>query len=177
MRLALAALFFVLLAPVASAHVTILPASARPGQTPALHFRVLNERSDARTVEIDIFVPRGLHATASQRRGWRLVEKPGEFDWVARDSGIGGADAKDFELRVGPLPKADQVVFKALQHYSDGQIVRWIQTSSGAERPAPVLALGNAPPGGGGSSGLGFLAPIGVVVLLGGGLLLRRSRR
>jgi uncharacterized protein YcnI len=177
MRLVLAMLLFALLTPAASAHVTVLPASSRPGQTPALHFRVLNERSDARTVEIDIFVPRGLHATASDRRGWKLVEKPGEFDWVARDSGIGGADAKDFELRVGPLPQAEQVVFKALQHYSDGRIVRWIQTGAGAERPAPVLQLGSAPAGGGGSSGLGFLAPIGVVVLLGGGLLLRRSRR
>jgi periplasmic copper chaperone A len=179
MRLAALTLVFFLLAPAAWAHVTVLPASARPGQTPALHFRVLNERSDARTVEIDIFVPRGLHATASDRRGWRLVDKPGEFDWVARDAGIGGADAKDFELRVGPLPHARQVVFKALQHYSDGQIVRWIQTSAGAERPAPVLQLGSAPSaGGGGSSGAGFLVPVAVVVLLlGGGLMVRRFRR
>jgi uncharacterized protein YcnI len=173
----LAVVWFALLAPAASAHVTVLPASSRPGQTPALHFRVLNERSDARTVEIDIFVPRGLHATASDRRGWTRVHKPGEFDWVARDSGIGGADAKDFELRVGPLPHAREVVFKALQHYSDGQIVRWIQTSAGAERPAPVLQLGGAPSGGG-SSGAAFLLPVAVVVLLlAGGLVLRRSRR
>ena len=178
MRLALALLFFALVAPAASAHVTVLPASARPGQTPVLHFRVLNERGDARTVEIDIFVPRGLHATASDRRGWTRVDKPGEFDWVARDSGIGGADAKDFELRVGPLPHAQQVVFQALQHYSDGQIVRWIQTGAGAERPAPVLQLGSAPSGGGGSSGAAFLVPVAVVVLLlGGGLVVRRSRR
>jgi uncharacterized protein YcnI len=177
MRLVLCVVLFALLAPAASAHVTVLPGSARPGQTPALHFRVLNERSDARTVEIDIFVPRGLPATPSARRGWKLVTKPGEFDRVARDSGIGGADAKDFELRVGPLPQARQVVFKALQHYSDGQIVRWIQTSAGAERPAPVLSLGGAPAGGGGSSGAAFLVPVGVVVLLlGGGLLVRRSR-
>jgi uncharacterized protein YcnI len=178
-RLALlCGVLFGLLAPAASAHVTVLPATARPGQTPALHFRVLNERSNARTVEIDIFVPRGLRATPSDRRGWKLVTKPGEFDWVARDSGIGGADAEDFELRVGPLPHARQVVFKALQHYSDGQIVRWIQTSAGGDRPAPVLSLG-APPagGGGGSSGAAFLAPVAVVVLLlGGGLLVRRSR-
>jgi uncharacterized protein YcnI len=176
MRLALAALVFALLAPAASAHVTVIPASAHPGQTPALHFRVLNERSDARTVEVDVFVPRGLHATAADRRGWTRVDKPGEFDWVARDAGIGGADAKDFELRVGPLPHTRQVVFKALQHYSDGQIVRWIQTSPGAERPAPVLQLGGAPSGGGGSSA--SLLPIAVVLLLlGGGLVLRRSRR
>jgi uncharacterized protein YcnI len=179
MRLVVFVALFALLAPAASAHVTVLPASARPGQTPALHFRVLNERSNARTVEIDVFVPRGLRATPSERRGWKLVVKPGgEFDWVARDNGIGGADAKDFELRVGPLPHARQVVFKALQHYSDGQIVRWIQTSTGAERPAPVLSLGGAPAGaGGGSSGAAFAIPVVVVLLLlGGGLVVRRSR-
>jgi uncharacterized protein YcnI len=175
-RLALVTLFFLaVLAPAASAHVTVLPASSRPGQTPALHFRVLNERSDARTVEVDIFVPRGLRATASDRRGWKRVDKPGEFGWVARDRGIGGADAKDFELRVGPLPHARQVVFKALQRYSDGQVVRWIQTSAGAERPAPVLQLGTArASGGGGSSSAAFAGPIAAVVLLLGGLVLWR---
>jgi periplasmic copper chaperone A len=87
--------------------------------------------------------------------------------------------ASGFELRVGPLPHARQVVFKALQHHSDGQIVRWIQTGPGAERPARVLSLGRAPAGGGGgSSGAAFLVPVAVVVLLfGGGLVLRRSRR
>jgi len=173
-----------MLAPAADAHVTVMPATARPGQTVTLNFRVLNERSDARTVGIDIFVPPGLHATASDRRGWTRADRPREFSWTADGSGaaIGGSSAKDFELRVGPLPQSSSVVFKALQHYSDGAVVRWIQTSAGGDRPAPVLRLsatGQAGGGGGGgSSGAAFAIPVLVVLLLlGGGVLLRRRAR
>jgi uncharacterized protein YcnI len=173
---------FVVLASSASAHVTVIPSAARPGETVTLNFRVLNERSNARTVGIDIFVPPGLHATAADRRGWTRTDKPGEFDWTADDqsAAIGGASAKDFEIRVGPLPRRGQLVFKALQHYSDGGIVRWIQQPvAGAERPAPVLELGTRPaPGDGGSSGAVFAIPVAVIVLLlGGTALLRRRRR
>jgi uncharacterized protein YcnI len=173
-----------LLAPVADAHVTVMPGTARPGQTVTLNFRVLNERSDALTVGIDIFVPPGLRATASDRRGWTRVDRPREFSWTADGSGaaIGGSSAKDFEVRVGPLPQSSAVVFKALQHYSDGATVRWIQTAAGGDRPAPVLRLsatgqaGGA--GGGGSSGAAFGIPVVVVLLLlGGGVLLRRRAR
>ena len=144
MRLAgLMCVLFALLAPAADAHVTVLPAVARPGQTVTLNFRVLNERSDARTVGIDIFVPAGVRATASDRRGWTRADRPREFSWTADGSGaaIGGSSAKDFEVRVGPLPRSSQVVFKALQHYWDGAVVRWIQTAGGGDRPAPVLRL------------------------------------
>ena len=179
---ALTCALFALLVPAADAHVTILPAVARPGQTVTLSFRVLNERSDARTVGIDIFVPAGLHATASDRRGWTRVDRPREFSWTAGDASaaIGGAGAKDFEVRVGPLPRSSQVVFKALQHDSDGAIVRWIQTASGGDRPAPVLRLsasGQAGGGsGGGTSGLVFALPVAVVLLLFGGAALVRRR-
>lgn len=183
MRLLFATLAaFALLCSAASAHVTVIPSSARPGETVTLNFRVLNERSDARTVGIAIFVPPGVQAQASDRRGWTRTDKPGEFDWAADDesAAIGGSSAKDFEIRVGPLPKRDRVVFKALQRYSDGRIVRWIQEpAAGAERPAPVLQLGvaSASGGGGGSSGAVFAIPvIVIIVLLGGAALLRRRR-
>jgi uncharacterized protein YcnI len=183
-RLALATLAaYALLASAASAHVTVIPPAARPGETVTLNFRVLNERSDARTVGIEIFVPRGLHATASNRRGWKRADKPGEFDWTAEDrsASIGGASAKDFEVRVGPLPHSRQVVFKALQHYSDGQIVRWIQQPvAGAERPAPALQLGTRPAGasrGGSPGALAAIPVVLIVLLLGGAAALRRRHR
>src|SRR5262249_50972001 len=83
------------LAPAAPAHVTVIPAAARPGTTETLKFRVLNERDNAKTVRIDIFVPGGLKATASDRPGWTRVDKPGEFDWAAKtpSDAIGGASA------------------------------------------------------------------------------------
>jgi periplasmic copper chaperone A len=49
-------------------------------------------------------------------------------------------------VSVGPLPSdVDSLVFKALQTYDNGEVVRWIEeeTPGGAEpeRPAPVLKL------------------------------------
>jgi LPXTG-motif cell wall-anchored protein len=179
----LAAALFGLLAPAASAHVTVIPAAARPGETRALTFRVLNERDDAKTVRVDLFLPAGVRAKAADRRGWTRVDKPGEIDWIAgADAAIGGAGAKDFELRVGPLPKSGRVVFKVLQHYSDGQIVRWIQDPDpGADRPAPFVQLtaSGRPATSGGSSAAGFaiLAALLALAAGAGALLLRRRRR
>ena len=63
--LVLVAFFCVVAA--ASAHVTVIPSSARPGETKTLAFRVLNEKSDATTVEVDLFIPAGLTAHAADR--------------------------------------------------------------------------------------------------------------
>ncbi|HZP29780.1 MAG TPA: DUF1775 domain-containing protein, partial [Acidimicrobiia bacterium] len=51
-----------------------------------------------------------------------------------------------FTVFGGPLPtKTGKLVFKALQTYSDGSVVRWIETpTKGApapENPAPTLTL------------------------------------
>ena len=53
---------------------------------------------------------------------------------------------QDFQISVDPLPgDTSQLVFKAVQTYSDGDVVRWIDLSSSAdpdpEHPAPVLTL------------------------------------
>src|SRR5262249_25848156 len=50
-----------------------------------------------------------------------------------------------FTLRAGPLPKVNELVFKVVQTYSDGTVVRWIETTpeGGPEpdHPAPVLKV------------------------------------
>jgi uncharacterized protein len=57
--------------------------------------------------------------------------KPGEFG--------------EFNISVGPLPKdAPSITFKALQTYSNGEVVRWIDIPANGEKvdhPAPVLTL------------------------------------
>ena len=46
------------------------------------------------------------------------------------------------------MPATDQLVFKALQTYADGEVVRWIEDQApggeGPERPAPTLQLAAA---------------------------------
>ena len=85
---------------------------------------------------------------------------------------------EDFKVTLGPLPQADRVVFKALQHYADGQVVRWIQDRRpDDERPAAILDLS----GGAGEADSGTtLWPwlvLAAVVLVAGALLLRLRKR
>ncbi len=184
--LALTAAVFVLVASAASAHVTVIPASARPGEARTLTFRVLNERDDAQTVGVELFIPAGVTADPGARRGWTAVDKGGSVEWTADSpsDAIGGSTAKDFDLRVGPLPHAGRLVFKVLQRYSSGDVVRWIQDPSpGADRPAPVVELtatGRPSKPGGSSSataGWALLAVLAAGAAAGAALILRRRRR
>src|SRR5882757_4232540 len=112
---------------------------------------------------------------------------------------------QDFSVSLGPLPTdTDTLVFKAVQTYSNGDVVRWIEaTPPGGpepEHPAPTLALTGAAgadavghgahghdasmasmPGPGSSNAALTLGIIGAVlgligVILGGLGLLRGSR-
>jgi uncharacterized protein YcnI len=135
-----AALFVGLGATVASAHVTIDPDTAAQGGYAALVFRVPNERDNADTVKIDVRLPpdRPLASVhVKPHPGWSYeIRKtrpatPDEYD--------------EFAISAGPLPKSDSMIFKTLQYYSDGEVVRWIQeplpNAAEPERPAPVLKL------------------------------------
>ncbi|WP_222720877.1 YcnI family protein [Actinomadura sp. HBU206391] len=148
--------------------MTVAPDTATQGAYAALIFRVPNERDDANTVKVDVQLPPELPvasvrvkphpgwsyelkktkpATPIEAHGAKVTEAVSEIIWTATDpkAGIRPDEYDEFAVSAGPLPKADAMVFKTLQHYSDGEVVRWIQEpqSGGAEpeRPAPVLKL------------------------------------
>ncbi len=173
------ALLVLLLAAPAAAHVTVTPEVARPGETVELTFSVQNERPDATTVGLNLFLPPGVPAEIAEHPGWSITNRGnGEIAFAAEDpaDAIPPGRTEDFKLTLGPLPRADRVVVKALQHYADGQVVRWIQTSGpNDERPAAILDLS-----GGGEPGGTTLWPwlvLAAVVLVAGALLLRLRKR
>jgi periplasmic copper chaperone A len=155
-----------LVVPATSAlgHVTVNPREATSGGYAKLAFRVPNERDDASTTKLEINLPAN-HPFASvsvrPQAGWTYkVEKTtlatpikshdNEIsEVVSRITWTGGeikpGEFNEFEVSVGPLPDADSITFKALQTYSSGEIVRWIEEAtpggSEPERPAPVLKL------------------------------------
>jgi uncharacterized protein YcnI len=163
------AVFFVGLgATAASAHVTVVAETATQGGYAALVFRVPGERDDANTVKVDVRLPAdqplaSVHvrphpgwsyeikktkpSTPVEAEGAEVTETVSEIIWTADDQkeGIRPDEYDEFAISAGPLPKADSMVFKALQYYSDGEVVRWIQDSQPnapePERPAPVLKL------------------------------------
>jgi len=131
-----------LLAPASAlAHVTIVPDTSRPGETGEFGFRVQNERADAATDKLEVFIPDGVPVEAEPARGWTITRIAGGLQWSG--SSIPPGRTEEFKVRLGPLPDRGQLGFKALQYYADGQVVRWIQNpTEDAERPAAVLDLG-----------------------------------
>jgi uncharacterized protein YcnI len=163
------------------AHVTVNPSQATQGGFTKLAFRVPNEKDTASTTKVEVFVPTDAPIASVAVKpvpGWTaMVEKtklpqPVKSDdgevteavsritWTANDAAtaIQAGQFQEFEVSAGPLPKVNQIVFKALQTYSDGEVVRWIDepTKNGIEpeHPAPVLTLVKA--SGSNQSGAGF---------------------
>ncbi|MGD9798759.1 MAG: YcnI family protein [Acidimicrobiia bacterium] len=144
-----------LLAAPAGAHVTVNPSEATQGGFATLTFRVPNERDDAATVSVQVVFPAAEPVASLRVRpvpGWTATVETrtaaGE-ESVASVTWSGGriepGEFQEFAVSGGPLPETDQLVLQALQTYDDGEVVRWIETTSagGAEpdHPAPVLTL------------------------------------
>jgi uncharacterized protein YcnI len=160
----------VALAGTAFAHVTITPGSAPQGSTAELTFKVPNEESTAATVQVQVQVPTA-HPIAQflvkPVPGWTVsvqtltLPKPvvtddGSFTTaVSEVTWTGGkilpGQFQDFSVSADPLPSGiSELVFKAVQTYSNGDVVRWIDLPQAGQpdpaHPAPVLALTPAGP-------------------------------
>lgn len=155
------------LAAPAAAHVTVNPSTATQGGYTTFTFRVPNERDATSTVKLEISLPADTPIASVTLRplsGWaattdrsrltapimtddgEITEAVTKITWTADPvAAIKPGQFQEFEVSLGPLPDTDRVLFKVLQTYSDGEIVRWIDppTADGSEpeHPAPVLTL------------------------------------
>jgi uncharacterized protein YcnI len=144
-----AALIVVMAATAAGAHVTVHSKDAKPGGKDAtLVFKVPNEESNAKTTKIEIDFPAATPLTgivAQTPAGWSADTTADKV--VFSGGAISGDDSVEFPIKVAQLPNVDKIVFKALQTYSNGDIVRWIELAAAGGQepahPAPVLDLKN----------------------------------
>jgi len=215
-------------ASAASAHVTVSPTSAPQGGYTVITFRVPTESATASTTKLDVYldmthpvasvnvqqVP-GWTATVKQQKlptpikdddGNTVTSAAGEIVWTANSaaSAIHPGQFQQFPVQLGPLPaNTSSMAFKALQTYSDGSIVRWIDTPVAGQpepdHPTPILTLTKAGTDGtasapGASAGVTVAAPapaaaakpnntwgivgalLGLIGALLGGLAYARSR-
>ncbi|MEU6851779.1 YcnI family protein [Actinacidiphila alni] len=156
----------VLLAAVpAFAHVTVTPNAAAKGGYSTVAFKVPNEEDNASTTKLEVNLPAD-HPVASVSiqpvPGWTaqitktklakpLTSDDGTIDEaVTKITWSGGKIApgqfQQFPVSFGPLPSdTDSLVFKALQTYDNGDIVRWIDVPQEGQpepqHPAPTLKL------------------------------------
>ena len=198
----------------AQAHVTVQPNTAAAGAFTVENVRVPNERDNASTVKLDLQLPPGFAEVSYQARpGWTVkmttqkLAKPIQSDdgpineQVRRITFTGhGTEGRirpgqfmDFPLSVQiPGKPGDKLTFKAVQTYSNGEVVRWIG-AAGSDTPAPVVSVtkgteaadtqpvapATADSGGGGASkGLAVAALIvGALGLVAGLVALATGRR
>ncbi|MGP4014611.1 YcnI family copper-binding membrane protein [Saccharopolyspora sp. 5N708] len=154
-----------LLSPTASAHVSVTPDTVVAGERSTVSFRVPNERDDASTVRIEVNFPADrplASATPQAVPGWTVtvhkqqLSTPLSTEHGTLDEAVtsivweGGQIAPDtfqeFPVSISSLPhEAGPLVFKSLQTYSDGAVVRWIDTEAAGqpepEYPAPSLSV------------------------------------
>jgi len=152
----------------ASAHVSVSSANAVQGGYGVLTFRVPTESDSASTTKVEVNLPikdapvasvsiqpvpgwtavteKAKLATPIKTHDSEITEAVSKITWTATPAAaVKPGEFQQFQVSMGPLPQVDQMVFKALQTYSDGTVVRWIDEpatdGSEPESPAPVLKL------------------------------------
>jgi len=218
-----------LLVPAAAeAHVSLHPNEVPTGAFATLDIRVPNESENANTVKLAVQVPPGfLDISPEYMPGWtskivtgklakpvqtpdgEVTEQVREIIWTGRgeQGKIPPGQFLNFPISTEiPGKTGEELTFKVLQYYDNGEVVRWIGPPS-SEQPAPqidVTAAGGvlrdvagsetAPPSpsaspessesssssssSGASKGLAITAlVVGALGLIAGGAALIRSRR
>ncbi|QIJ63561.1 YcnI family protein [Streptomyces sp. JB150] len=171
---ALAASAVIALSVPAFAHVTVQPeGTAAKGGYAIVDFRVPNERDNASTTKLEVSFPSDHPLTSAlpvpvdgwdvkvtkteldkpiESHGEKITEAVSRITWTAKGDGIEPGFLQKFPVSIGQLPEdADELVFKAIQTYSNKEVVRWIEVpQEGQEEPdspAPVLPLADAADG------------------------------
>ncbi len=151
------------------AHVEVSPSTAEQGGYTELSFQVPSESDKATTTRIQLFLPQdhplasvsmkphpGWHAKVVMRKlpapmttdDGQVTEGVYSITWTpnTRADALQPGQYDDFDISAGPLPDVPSLTFKALQTYSDGTVVRWIDPPAPAgdpepDHPAPTLTL------------------------------------
>jgi uncharacterized protein YcnI len=153
----------------ALAHVTVhSDGPAVQGGFSELSFRVPNEQDGAATIELQVMFPTDAplgFVSVKPHPGWHyqvqtrelttpiqtgdgpVTQTASAITWTADSpaSALQPGQFDDFDVSAGPLPKTTTMTFKAIQTYSNGDVVRWIETAAAGapepDHPAPVLHL------------------------------------
>jgi periplasmic copper chaperone A len=160
--LILAAAAAALLAPSAAAHVTLNPNAVPADSFSRFAVRVPTERG-VPTVKVTLRIPEGLTFVSFQPKpGWTrtvqmvklakpitmegetVTERVGTVTWSGGSIGPGEFDEFGLSAHV-PNSPARELVFPAVQTYSNGEVVRWIGDPD-ADEPAPRVKLEAAEP-------------------------------
>jgi hypothetical protein len=166
---AVTALWSLVAASRADAHVTMTPPFVDGDVTTTVSFETPNERPPHSTVSLEVKAPPGVElGSATPPAGWKLQLEKDTARWTG--GRIEGQRTVAFPLAVTARTRAGTELFRATQGYDDGESVRWdagltVLPAAGAE--APSQHLDRALIAGG----------VGLVVIVASFLALRLLRR
>jgi uncharacterized protein len=148
-------------------HVSVSPDEATAGSFTTLTFKVPNESSEATTTKVQVTFPADpaiadasvqpvpgwtiavrktqLETPVTTDEGSQLSERVESITWTADGDGLKAGEFQTFLVSVGLPDEPGTLAFPALQTYSDGEVVRWVDPTGPdvpeAEFPAPTLTL------------------------------------
>lgn len=140
---------------VASAHVSIDIKQAVAGSYTTIRVQVPNESATEATGRIELTLPTDEplgYVGYVPIAGWSTeIVKDGETPTAVIWTADAGSEITDGQLQLfpivlGPIPDTGSIVLATDQTYTDGSVVSWSETEEGAEHPAPVLYINDAPP-------------------------------
>jgi uncharacterized protein YcnI len=146
----------------ALAHISVHPNTIPAGAFATLDVRVPGEQQGAHVTKVDMLFPAGFTDVNYEGvPGWsvKVIERKlatplhsdGEtidseiaqlvWTWTGPLGEVGDGQFVQFPLSVAiPADATEKVLeFRTVQHYSDGQVVRWIDASLSAEHPSPRI--------------------------------------
>jgi uncharacterized protein YcnI len=145
--------------PVAAAHVTLNPREWEAGGFARFAVRVPNERPNADTTEVTVQFPESVISASFQPiPGWErtvematldepiveegeepVTERLASVTWSGGTISPGEFQEFGVSFQVPDTP-GEELVFPALQTYSNGEVVRWIGPPD-ADTPAPIVTV------------------------------------
>ncbi|RKP54480.1 DUF1775 domain-containing protein [Cohnella endophytica] len=144
--LVLVLLLTVAFAGIASAHVTVQPKEVPAGSYQVFTVRVPSEK-DAATTQVKVAIPEGADVSRVEAKpGWTYAFEKGAGDkvvsitWKADSAGIGATEFAEFRMQGKVADDAKELVWKAYQTYSDGEVVEWTGAAD-ADKPASVTTV------------------------------------
>jgi uncharacterized protein YcnI len=146
-KVLVATVLALVLPPVASAHVQVLPAVAAPGDPTLFTLLVPNER-DSPTVSVVIQIPGGLVPFSFEEvPGWKRSETrkaDGSLDTVTWEGSLPVGSFVRFPLLARTPEQEGELRWPSIQTYADGTVVRWIGPEEADEPAAFTLVSDEA---------------------------------
>ncbi len=131
-------------AATAAAHIQVSPTLAAPNNAVKFTVLVPGERATAETTRVELKVPAGvLPYSYAETPGWKqrlVMASDNSVDRIVWTGRLAPDAFAELSFLAATPPRPGSLHWKALQHYSDGEVVRWIGAPD-SENPAPVTEV------------------------------------